>query len=177
MRTLTSAATTAVAGPVTLPGYFVEILFDTPQHWSSRETIVWGGNTWLTWDIKITGLGTDAAQSSARGSLQLGNTDYSVGSLVLNQGIVDRPISVWKFYGSSPGPTDPVAVFSGVGADFVLDPTQGQVTIGLQQAGGRSQFSPRRYITAEQGFSYLPASGTIINWNNEIFILEANNRG
>ena len=173
MRTLTAAVTTATTGPVTAPGYFVEILFSTPLRLSSRGTISWGGNPWTGWDVRPSGLVANAEQSTTRGSLVLGNTDYSIGSLVMNQDIVDRAIRIWKFYGSSPAAADPVEVFSGVGSDFLLDPTQGTCTISLQQAGGRSQFSPRRYITAEQGFSFLPSTGTIIHWNGETFILEA----
>lgn len=172
MRTLTSAVNTAVTGPVTAPGYFVEILFSTPLRFSSRGTITWNGNTWLAWDVRPAGLSADSDQSTAAGNITLGNSDFSLGIVVLAQGIVDRAINIWKFYGESPATADPVQVFAGVGAEVTLDPTKGIVTIGLQQAGGRSAYSPRRYITAEQGFSFLPAAGQVIPWNGEIYTLQ-----
>ena len=179
MRTLSTATAAAVLGPITLPGYFVEILFTLPVRLCSRGSIVapitWSGAAWTAWDIKLGGLIAYASQSVTSGSITLGNTDFSLSAIILNEGVADRVINIWKFYGDAPGATDPVQIFAGVGADVSSEPKRNAVTITLQQAGGKTSFIPRRYITNEQGFSVIPPEGKVINWNNEIITLHRSN--
>lgn len=174
MRTLSAATNTAVAGPVTAPGYFVEILFSSPLRISSRGTLAWSGNTWNAWDIRITGLAFDGTTSAQNGTLVLGNTDLSVGALILNQGIADRTINIWAFLGDAPATADPVQVFAGVG-DVVspINPDAGTVTVTLQQYAAGVLFCPRRYITNENGFSVLPPAGTLVPFNGETFQIQS----
>lgn len=167
MRTLSSGAATEIAKPVTTPGYFVEILFASPLRLSSRETLSWSGNSWVSWDLDVTGLSAEADVSTQSGQIVLGDTDNTLAALILAQGIADRAINVWKFYGSAPGPTDPVAMFAGVGDEARFDPDAGRVTVTLAQQGGVTLFSPRRYITKAEGFSVVPAAGAILTWNGE----------
>lgn len=179
MRTLSGPTTTATAGPRTLPGYFVEILFSNPFRVTSRGTIAapitWNGATWINWDVRVAGLAADASQSALSGSITFGNTDYSLSATILNEGIADRAINIWKFYGDSPGTSDPVQLFAGVGADVSTEPKRNAITITLQQAGGKTGFTPRRYITKENGFSILPPEGKVISWNGENITLRQSN--
>jgi hypothetical protein len=174
MRTLSPATTAGVAGPVTAPGYFVEILFAGPLRVSSRGTLVWSGNTWTAWDVRVSGLAFDGAASAQNGTLILGNTDLSIGALILNEGIADRTINVWSFLGDAPATADPVQIFAGVGDTVAIDPDRGTVTITLQQSAAGVLYCPRRYITRENGFSVLPPVGTLIPFNGETFQIEAN---
>lgn len=175
MRTLSAATNTAVAGPVTSPGYFVEILFTSPLRVSSRGTLTWSGNVWTGWDVRVSGLAFDGSASAQNGTLILGNTDLSVGSLVLNQGVADRAVNIWAFLGDAPATADPVQIFAGVGdAVTSIDPDKGTVTISLQQSAAGVLYCPRRYITRENGFSVLPPVGTLVPFNGETFQIQAN---
>lgn len=166
-RSLTAAVQTELANAATTPAYFVEILFSTPLRLSSRETLTWSGNSWLAWDVRVAGLNADAASSTVDGRLTLGDADNTLAALVLGEGIADRVINVWKFYGSVPAAADPVQVFAGVGDEADINPDDGQVTIGLVQRGGTTLYSPRRYITRAEGFNFLPATGSLLSWNGE----------
>lgn len=172
-RPLSSALLAAIGGDGTEPGYFVEILFDTPLHLCSRGTIAWSGTTWTGWDMRVDGLDVDGAQSSQSGTLVLGNADLSIGALVLGEGVSERTINIWKFYGAAPDAADAVHVFAGVGDEAAIDPDAGVVQISLALAGGETLYAPRHYITPEQGFSILPAPGTVIPWGGENFVLRA----
>lgn len=125
--------------------------------------------------MKLGGLVADASQSVASGSITLGNTDFSLSATILNEGIADRSINIWKFYGYAPGATDPVQIFAGVGANVSSESKRNAITITLQQAGGKTAYTPRRYITNEQGFSVIPPEGQVIAWNNEVITLRRSN--
>ena len=172
-RFLSPPTATGTSAPVTLPGYLVEIDFATPIYLSSRGNLTWNGQSWIAWDVRITGLGIDGAASSQNGNLTLGNTDYTIGALVLQQGAAGQVVKVWKFYGEAPAAADPVLVFAGVADAAAIDPDNGTVTMTLQQEGGITQFSPRTYITYASGFSHIPPSGTVIHWNGDTFTLTA----
>ena len=173
MRTLASTLLDALAQPVTQPGYLVEILFATPFRVSSRGNINWGGNSWGAFDFKVSGLGVDGSTSSQSGSLTFGNDDHLMSALVLNEGVAGRTIHVWKFSGEAPEDADPINIFSGIGDDVQGNPSQGELTINLTQEGAQTLFCPRRRITADQGFNFLPPAGTLIVWNTETYQLES----
>lgn len=172
-RALTSPTTAAVGADVTQPGYLVQIDFASPLRLSGRGAITWAGQSWAAWDVRIDGIGIDGAASAQNGSVTLGNADYTTGALVLGEGVSGRAVNIWKFYGEAPALGDPVLVFSGVGDDAIISPDGGVVRIGLQQSGGVTLFCPRTYITRESGRAFLPATGSIIQWNGETFRLEA----
>jgi len=172
-RTLTGAMTTAVAAPVTLPGYLVKVDFTSPLRLSSRGTLTWTGASWAAWFIRISGLGIDGQRSSQNGRLTLGNTDYTLGALILSEGIAGRAVNIWKFYGEAPADADAVLAFSGVADGMSCEPDSGTVTIDLQQSGGATLYCPRTYINRASGHNFAPAAGTLIQWNNETYRLEA----
>jgi hypothetical protein len=174
-RDLSSGFTTEAAKAKTAPGYLLEIGFTSPLRLSSRADVTWNGNIWITWGFSVEGMQTDGTSSDVQGSITLSNTDNSIGTLLLQQGIADRSIKLWKFYGTAPGRFDPLPIISaaGNGATFMKNLTQVRIT--LMASGGRSLYSPRLYCTRENGFSILPPRGTIIAWNGEQFTLEAEN--
>ena len=171
-RSISGALTTAIGLDVVSPGYVVEIAFATPLRLSSRGTLVWSGNTWTTWDMRVQGLATEAQGSASGGSLVLGNADYTISALVLGEGVANRAVSVWKFYGdTTPAAGDPVKIFAGVADDAAIDPNNGTVTLKLVQTNAQALFAPRFYITPEMGFSFLPAPGSVIDWDGERYVL------
>lgn len=170
-RALDSTLLDALAAPATRPGYFIEYLFSTPVRHCTRGTIEWNGNEWVAWDVRVSGIDVNGAQASQRGTLSIRDPDFAFSTLVLDEGISERPINIWKFYGDLPELGDAVQIFSGVGDSASIDAANARTELALAFAGGRTLSSPRRYITRDQGFSQLPAPGTIINWGGENFAL------
>ena len=171
-RTLTAATTTELGADRTTPAYLVEILFSTPLRLSSRGTIVWNGNTWISRDVSIQGLRYDVGTAQQSGNLVMGDLDVSVTVLILREGIAGRPVNIWKFYGTAPAPADPVQIFAGAGDAASMDERSGGVNIALVQRSARELSAPRRFITRANGFSSLPVPGTIVSFNGEQFKLE-----
>lgn len=171
-RSLAPSLADQVASSGTLPGYFVEVLFDPPLWVCSRGTIAWGGVTWVKHDVRVSGIDHDAGRASQEGTIVFGNADLAIGAQLLSQGIADREVNVWKFYGDAPEEEDAVQIFSGVGDNCDIDADAGTATISVVIAGSRTLYCPRRRITADQDFSLRPAAGTIIPWNGENFVLE-----
>lgn len=171
MRTLSANTQSEVSQPVTQPGYLVEIFFSVANRLSTRGDITWNGYTWVSSDVRITGLSWDGS-ADQKGTLQLGNTDNAFGSLVLNEGVADRAINIYQFYGAAPAAGDPVFVFSGVGDAAEIYPDK--VSITLTSAASKTLASPRNFITKANGFNHLPAAGVHIPWNGEMYRLERN---
>lgn len=172
-RAISPGMTAEVARLITLPGLLVEIAFQPVLRLSSRGAVTWSGRSWIPWHIKSSGLGIDGSVSSQQGTLTLGNTDLEIGVLVLEQGVADRAIKVWTFYGDAPGADDPVQAFGGVGDSASIDPSNGTCQIALRPAQGVTLYSPRKFMTKEQGWNFLPASGSAITWGRVTITLKA----
>lgn len=170
MRTLGGATTTEVGAAVTRPGYLIEIAFSTTVRFSSRGTISWSGQTWTAYDCNVRGLGVDSSEVQTEGALDIGNADLVMSTLILSEGVSGRAVRVWKFYGDASALADPVLLFDGM-ADEATISDNGRVLITLQQAGGRTLYCPRTYITPDAGFHWLPPQGQKITWNGETITL------
>jgi hypothetical protein len=169
---VTAGASGSAAGE---PGYLVEILFPTPLRLSTRGQVAWSGQTWLPWRVSVQGLTVDAQGSESTGSLVIGNADYSISALILLNGIAQRGVNIWKFYSATPGASDPVQIFAGLADAASFDPANRNVSVTLGQANTRALDAPRFYITAENGFNFVPAPGSFIDWDGERFELTPEN--
>lgn len=161
-RTVPASIEAAAAQRITRPGYLVLIEFSTPLRLSSRNDQSYGGYTWTGGRIgKV-----DAGEGG--GSLELMNADLAMSALILNEGMADRPVSVWEFH--TDNPTDVVQVFSGVGdsSEIGMD----RVKVRLAPENRRTLYSPRRFVNAGSGFNTLAPAGTRIVWGGQAFVLE-----
>lgn len=170
MRTLTDATISAAAGTVTQPLYLIEIGFTPALRLSTRGDVTWGGTLWSGGEA-IT-VGSLEADGSGRqpGTIQVGNLDDYVGTLVLSQGVADRPVKVWKADGTALDVADPVLVFDGVVERADVDTAR--VSFSLAGAGTRSAFAPRRVIGPASGFNFLMPAGTKITIGATTYTLE-----
>jgi len=161
-KTLAASLVTATGKTITTPGYLIEIDFATPLRLSSRGDQSHDGNTWTGGRLGQVQVGEEGGQ------IELMNGDLAMSALILNEGIADRAVSIWKFYDSNP--TDVVAVFSGVGdgVEIGID----RVRVKLAPENRRTQYSPRRFIGAATGFTQLIPAGTRITWGGQTYILE-----
>jgi hypothetical protein len=170
-KTVSANVQTEIVKTITRPGYLVEIAFSTPFRISTRGDVNWNGGVFITWGAQVD-MEFDASRSAVGGTLTLQNTENALGTLVLLEGVADRPIRIWSFYGETPGLHDVVPQLFGVGDSASINPSKGTVTISVMQSGGSTLFAPRAYITREAGYNFLPAAGTLINWGGEQFRLE-----
>jgi hypothetical protein len=171
-RTVSVSVAAAIAEPITAPGYLLEIEFNPPVLLCSRGDVTVNGNDWQGWSFTVSGIGIDATSAKQTGTLTVSNRDFALSTLMLEQGVADRAISIWAFYGDAPADDDPVLIFSGVGAQGDIDTNSASVKIALRQEHDNVQFAPAHYITVEQGFSMLPPAGTIIQIGRTSYILE-----
>jgi len=171
-RELSAAFTTALSAPVTVPGYLIEIGFAAPFRLCTRTTITWNSLTWSRWGAELRGFVTDGAQSVVGGALILENTDNTISTLILAEGIAERSIKIWQIYGETPGVIDALYLMEGVGDGARIDINNRRVEISVMQAGGVTLYTPRLYITRENGFQAIPVNGTLISWAGENYVLE-----
>lgn len=166
-RTVSGATQAAIAQRITQPGYFVEMQFSSVVRLCSRGTIPWNGKIWPEQGFKIESLSEAAVRA-----LRIRNTDNAIGALVLNEGVADRPVQIWKFYGNAPAAADPVSVFSGVCDYAEFDDDGAAVRIALAARGSDALFSPREFISPQTGFNTLTSAGTVITFGLDRFVLE-----
>jgi len=169
MRTLSAALLAALASTVTKPGFLVKIGFATPIYLSSRGAVTYDGHTYTAADIELTGLGADP-KGDQRGTLRIGNTDLAIGVIILNEQNADWDITVYVFDAAATATADIVEIFNGTGNGAALD--ERWASIDLTSGSTSTQFLPAEYITAEQGFSFLPPAGMRIATPAGIYTLE-----
>lgn len=174
MKTLSTNLQTEVDKQRTTPAFLVEILFDPPVRLSSRGAQSILGSDWTQWDVRPTGIGQDASSGAASPRLQLGNTDLSISTIILLQGIAGREVSVWQFYGTPTDPEDVVLIFNGVAGECVINADR-SVNFSLKREEQSVLFTPRNYITRKEGFDHLIAPGTLIPFAGESYRLEPEN--
>lgn len=175
-RELSPATVTRTSATVTEPGFLFRLAMPSQTlRLSSRGDVTYRGELYVARGMRWSGIEIDAETGAQSGSVAIADADSSVSAIVLNDGVADRAASVWKFYGD--GPTinvgDVIPVFTGAGDAAQWNIDAALVTITLSDAGGLAQFSPRRYITRQEGFNVLPPASTQIVWGNEKFILES----
>src|SRR5574340_31255 len=110
-RPISTEVSTGTVGPVTLPGFLVEIDFASAIfRASSRSAITWNGNVFVPFGMKVTGLGSDG-KSSSSGKIQFDDLDNALGTLILGETVGGANATVWMFYGdgSTLGATDPTS--------------------------------------------------------------------
>jgi len=155
-RTLTGGIPTAIALPVTSPGYLVYIGFDTALRHSTRGTLTWNSQSWTG------GLGTSViAVSEQDATIELRNTDLSASALVLNTTLADKACQVYQLYGS-----DAVLLFDGF-----LDAAEiGERVKLTAKALTSARRVPRQYITYPT-FKWMTPPGTAVKWGSQAVTL------
>ena len=176
-RALSGPILAALAAQMTQPGYLVEIGWvGSVVRLSSRGDKNWNSLVWVGVGAAVSGLSWDGT-GEMRGSIQVlnGGTNTVSGdftALAVALGVADIPIKVWIFDGAALAVGDPFLVVDGFGDNCTIDPAK--VVFNFTSKRARTQFSPRRYICAEQGFSIIPPEGKRLDWGGQIYVL---NRG
>ena len=170
MRALTDATLAAASSAVTQPLYLIEIGFTPALRLSTRGDVTWNGLAWSGGETIVVGSLDADGSGRQSGTVQVGNLDDYMGTLVLAQGVADRPVKVWKADGAALDVADPVLVFDGVATSADVDTSR--VSLSLAGAGTRSAFAPRRVVGAAAGFTVLIPAGTKIRIGADTYTLE-----
>ncbi len=171
MRTLSTAHSNALTGPVQRPAYLIQLNYSPIQRWSSHDTVSWDSQTWTKFDITVEGLQVQAL--SVRGTLVAGNADDVAGAFVIAQGIQDIPITIYGYDAAATSSGDVVLLASAVGGTAEVGLSE--VRVSLRH---RSEFqqSPRTYVNAANGFTVLQSPGTVIRVNGQDIKLSRRDR-
>lgn len=175
MRTLTTTTSTATAQTITSPGILVRIDFGIPIYLSSRGDITWNSLNWVSQDVSVSGISWDGT-GSQKGTLSLGNADNLFGALILNDGVRGRPIQIWQFYNGAIAPNDPVQIFNGI-CDEVSEIGLAMIRIAISSQSVRAMTCPRTFINQASGFNHLPATGKVVTWGDQRYILQRAKNG
>lgn len=170
MRSLTTAAQSAVAGPTTRPLYFVEISLSPVMRYCTYDAVSWAGNVWsgdVPIEVNISGVDGSGRQSA---SIEIGNETGAIGAILLGQIVSDKRVRIWSADASALSDTDPVLVFDGVISSSEVSAESARISLVSQ--GSRTIMVPRRYIDKAGGFSVLLPAGTKIQVGGETVILE-----
>ena len=167
MKSLSAALAAALGGPVQRPALLVEAGFDTVRRWSSFDTLAWNGNTWSAQAMRIEGL--QVAALSVRGSLILDNRDGAAGTLVLSEGVQDRPFRIWAYDAGATATGDVVWLADAVGGAASVN--EREVSIALRDAA-EATLSPRTFVNAANGFTQLIPAGAVLRLNGIDYRLE-----
>lgn len=169
MRSLSSNLQAAYSAPVQKPAWLIEIGFPTPMYMSSYGDVTWNSHNWLGFDVDVSGIKVGAL--SLAGSLNIGNADDAIGTVVLLYGVTDRTIRFWGYDAgiTSLAAGDPVLVADGVGGGAVI--SEKSVSISLRDLV-EYRLGPRAVVSRENGFTaFLPAGRTLVI-NGISFVLE-----
>jgi len=164
-RTLPASISTAVAQPVTQPGYLIQIDADSTLRYSSRATMSYNGQSWLGGarvDRLDTARGGDAA-------VALPNVDNALSALILADALTDKRIRIWGIYSDSP--TDAELLFDGLvdGADAI-----GALECVLNLTDNGSARSSIPDVTIGPPLAnHLVPPGTQISWGTTTSTVEA----
>lgn len=166
-----------LAKDINLPGVLVEIAFTSPWRASSRGDLTFNGVPFNAAGFRISGLSSAVDSSSVSGQLEVDDPQRLLTQQVLSEGVSERRIKAWYFYGDPPpsGALDAdkaVHKFSGYGDECAIDPNRGVVSIRLVSASGRTTYSPRLRLTKQNGYNWLPARYTVLEFGGERFVLE-----
>lgn len=173
-RTLTSGQAAEVAKTVTKPGYLIEIGYSVPARYSTRATQQWRGVTWLAADVRLQGIAVDGRAQSGPITIQIGNADRAIATMIMVESAADKRIRVWSLYGdAAPADTDPIEIFNGFGDAGVMSGDGRYAAIRAYRSSGARRTMPRDRMTPENGFTNLTPAGTVIEWDGERFTLEA----
>jgi len=160
MISLSTALSTALGGPVQRPAYLLQAGFSTVRRWSSHATITWGGFTWAARDMTVEGLQVQAL--TVRGTIVLGNGDDVAGTLVLDEGVQDIPMTIYGYDAGATSSGDVVLLARAVGATAEVGPMDVRVSLRHK---AEFQQSPRTYCNDAAGLKTMLPAGTVLRIN------------
>ena len=165
-KTLTPALESAIGERLTRPCWLAYVGFSVPLRLASYKDTSWDGHTWTMGDIAVRSF------SPQKLTLERGNKNNQISAYVLNEGINDKEIRLYKAYYNESGELAGVkGIFEGYGSGADLS---GVITVSIfaEASSKYSYFSPRFRICEANGFHYLLQPGTTITWGGSTVVFE-----
>lgn len=160
LRTLSSPMNAAVVGPITQPGYLVELQFsEQTVRLSTFGALTWNGVPWVGASMMCDSF--DEAWLRARVTIFDPVAAYRTIALT-GGGIRNRSVRIWKAYATALAIGDPVEIFTGVGD--AIEWARGTTSITCARFGQSVIYAPLKRIGSATGFNFLAPPGTVINW-------------
>lgn len=160
-RPVSSATSTATGQALTRPLFLLELGFNVPVRYSSREQITWSSLLWQAASFKL--------GMAGQWSVELFNEALVIGQTVLTQGTSGRTARVYQLYGDGPSWAD-------ADGECLLDGEMGEatitgstVTIALKRSA--PQRTPRLYLNPPL-CNHIPPAGTQIRTASGVVTLE-----
>lgn len=165
-RTLSATLATAVSKTATQPKYLVDLGFTSGTVYAATwdSNISYGGNTYVASGIEVSRL------DSAGATLEFPNgTADPWLSLILNDGTRGAAITIYLHYtdATASPTTDAIALFTGIMDEADID--DDRIRVKVIAASEQKTFPPNSID--QPTFTYLPASGTVIEWGNDKLVV------
>ena len=164
-RTVSSPTQAAAGAGVSQPLYLVEIDWSTAVYLCTHSTQTWGGQTWLSADVRMSfdskGMPT---------SIDLSDPTDAYRTLLLTEGVTNKRVAVWKAYIGALAISDPVSIFDGYGDGGTARNGRMSFNVGRAQTG--RQFSPRQRIGPAIGVNFVAVPKTKVVWSGQTIVLE-----
>lgn len=172
-RTLPGDVETEIAEQQTVPFYLVKIEFASGTgYYSESYEVTFETNVYIEGGVRI-GSFSWTPDGGQRGTIALQNENDAATALVLNNVVQDVPVTIYQTYKTSGGNTTPVIYSRGVLNGSQITPKES--VLGVLTSAAATEFAPRDFFTQEEGYNWLPADGTVVQWNNEKYVLVAEN--
>ena len=170
-KTLPAELEAQVGQRVTRPGWLVYVGFSTPLYLASFKDTVYDGHNWQRADVAVRSL-TDGDGGGQSAAIEIGNNNNQLSAFILNEGINDKTIRIYKAYYGDDGTLSGVkGLFQGFGNGADLSAIT-SVTIFAETSSKWAYFSPRFRICEANGFNYLLQEGTVLDWGKTSVVLE-----
>jgi len=144
---------------VTSPFFLVEFNFSLTLRYSTNGSVLFDSYTWDEKDIRVN------FAAKEKPSIQVFNEGFYFGGVVLTDGTAGRNVSIWIGSGDV-ADFAPMKVFAGVmGASSVGD------WVAIDCKMKKRSRTPRHFAVSPL-VNHVPESGTRIETQNGIFILE-----
>jgi hypothetical protein len=165
-RTLDAALESAVAEAGTAPGWLITIATATPLRYSTRGTLVYGGQTY-TGGATLSGVGESGLLSEVR--LGLPNTDNAASALALTDLLRDVEVTVAAYYDvSGTGYAETLATLV-IDAVEAIEPTR--VVFVLATIAQAASHLPD-VVLGPPLCRHIPPPGTTIAWAGTTITIE-----
>ena len=170
-RTIPADVETEVVKQHTVPFFIVKMEFvAATSYMSEAQTVTFETNVYLEGAIKV-GTFSWSPDGVQKGSVELLNENNAATALVLNNTVQDVPVTIYQVYSLTPTTnTTPVLYSKGVLSGSNIRPEKS--VLGVLTSKAETDFAPRDFFTIEEGFNWLPPTGTVVTWADEKYVLE-----
>jgi len=166
-RTIPAGQLTEIAKNVTVPVYLVQLGFNTPLYYSSKQQIVFDSNTYL--EDKLSKVSLNDNEGIISGTLSISNIDLSIGGVALSETLQGKTCKIYTVTTTAGTTTDAILYLDGV-VTGVSNISEKEVTLEFSTVSANIAFSPRIYCSSPL-FNHIIPTGSIINWADTVYEL------